>query len=483
MVDRDADRVATGAASPARPEWPVLQQPRPEVRPTPVAPVPGRDAPSGWRAPDATGGAHTVAGPSSGSVIRTVAQDPVYRSVFLILVVQGIVFGSVMPLMPLWAQDRLGAGSVEVGTISVVSSLVTTVFGLAYGMFTDRSRRRVAWLVAAYAAALPLRVALAYVTDLVLGAAMYAVTGMAMFVLYYAIIGDWLRLRRDPRSAEILNVVRLGFTFGWMAGAFGGGRMVSTIGYEGMFLATGALHAVSLAMLSLGVRDAPPPTEERSVGANDEVPIWRELARPAVRWYLVTSIFTGAASVARMALLPLYLREVVGAGPDEIGALFGVVPVYEIPVSLLAGLVVARLGVPRLMLAGIGTGVAYYCLVALTTSYMPFLVIEALFAILVTATFGFGLIHVQALMPRRGGTAVAAYNAAGSIGPVVAAPTLGWVADNLGWVPVYLGSAGIMALALLTMWLSYRASEAERLLALGREAGQQASPSHQGGRS
>ena len=409
-------------------------------------------------------------GRGSRGPVGVVLNDTVYRSIFLILVVQGVMFGGQMPFMPLWAKDQLGAGSVEVGTISLVSSLVTTAFGLAYGIVTDRTRRRVIWIIAAYAIALPVRIALAYVTSLVVGAVMYALIGLAMFVLYYAILGDWLRHRQDPQRAEVMNIVRLGFTIGWLTGAFGAGWFVTRFGYDGMFLGTAVLHAVSMVLLVTGVRDAPTP-DDRATGSpaqgHDSSPVWLDLARPAVAWYLLTSICTGAASVARMTLLPLYLRGVVNADADSIGVVFGIEPVYEIPVSLLAGAVVGRLGVERLMLIGLGAGILYFAAVAVTSTFVPFLVIEALYAVVVTATFGFGLVHVQNLMPRRGGMAIAAYNAAGTVGPLVAAPGLGWVADNIGWTPVYVTASVLMAVAMATMWMSDRASRAERLLRSG----------------
>lgn len=396
--------------------------------------------------------------------VAIVLNDRVYRTIFLILVVQGVMFGGQMPFMPLWAKDQLGAGSVEVGTVALVSSLVTTGFGLAYGIVTDRTRRRVSWIVAAYAVALPARVALAYVTSLAVGAVLYALVGMAMFVLFYAILGDWLRHRQDPQRAEVMNIVRLGFTLGWLTGAFGAGWFVTRFGYDGMFLGTAVLHALSMALLVTGVRDAPLPDQVGWATEAQGTPLWVDLVRPAVAWYLITTICTGAASVARMTLLPLYLRDVVRADADAVGIVFGIEPVYEIPVSLLAGAVVGRLGVERLMLVGISAGVLYFGAVAFTTTFLPFLAIEALYAVVVTATFGFGLVHVQNLMPRRGGTAIAAYNAAGTVGPLFAAPGLGWVADNVGWTSVYVAAAVLMAIALGTMWMSDRANRSEGLL-------------------
>jgi MFS family permease len=388
--------------------------------------------------------------------------------VFLILVVQGVMFGGQMPFMPLWAKDQLGATSAMVGTISLVSSLVTTAFTLAFGYVTDRTGKRVRWIVVAYVIALPVRIALAFVTSFVVGAIMYSLIGMAMFVLYYAILGDWLQYRQSTQRAEVMNIVRLGFTIGWLTGAFGAGWFVTRFGYDGMFIATAVLHATSIVLLVTGVRDAPNSGmqlgPDRLASDEDTTPLWVDLVRPAVAWYLLTSICTGAASVARMTLLPLFLRDVVRADADAIGVVFGIEPVYEIPVSLLAGAVVGRLGVERLMTIGIGAGVVYFAAVAATSTFLPFLILEALYAVVVTATFGFGLVHVQNLMPRRGGMAIAAYNATGTIGPLIAAPGLGWMADNVGWVQVYVTAATLMAFGLATMWTSERANRVDRLL-------------------
>ena len=58
-----------------------------------------------------------------------------------------------------------------------------------------------------------------------------------------------------------VNIVRLGFTLGWLTGAFGAGWFVTRFGYDGMFLGTAVLHALSMALLVTGVRDAPLPDQ------------------------------------------------------------------------------------------------------------------------------------------------------------------------------------------------------------------------------
>ena len=165
-----------------------------------------------------------------------------------------------------------------------------------------------------------------------------------------------------------------------------------------------------------------------------------------------------------MTMLPLYLRNVVKVDTDSVGIVFGIEPVYEIPISLLAATIVRRYGVAPVLYIGIAAGVFYFGAIAFTSTFAPFLAIEILYAIVVTATFGFGIVHVQSLLPKRGGTAIAVYNAASTVGPVVAAPALGYVAENIGWSPVFVIASVLMAVACGTFMMSDRAGRRAGLL-------------------
>ncbi len=402
----------------------------------------------------------------SGGAIEAVMTDPVFRSIFIILIIQGVALGSQMPFMPLWATERLGVGPVEVGTISLVTSLATAAFGLSYGVVTDRTRRRVPWLVVAFGLAIPLRIAIAWTENFIIGTLLYAAISVAMFTLFFAILGDWFRHRKDERGAEITNIVRLGFTIGWLTGSFAAGRVVAMVGFDGLFLTTAVLQVLSFAVLALGVRDAPftniaPVVEVDGVVAKS---VWHDLIRAPMAWYLLTTMCTGAASVARMTMLPLYLRDVVKVDTESVGIVFGIEPVYEIPISLLAASVVRRYGVVPFLFIGNAAGIFYFGAIAFTSTFAPFLAIEVLYAIVVTATFGFGIVHAQNLLPKRGGTAIAVYNAASMVGPVVAAPALGYVAENIGWSPVFVIASVLMAVACGTFFMSDRAGRRAGLL-------------------
>ena len=112
--------------------------------------------------------------------------------------------------------------------------------------------------------------------------------------------------------------------------------MVALYGFEGLFLTTAVLQVLSFAVLVSGVRDAPFVTNAPVADAGGVVAksVWHDLMQAPMAWYLLTTVCTGAASVARMTMLPLYLRNVVKVDTDAVGIVFGIEPVYEIPIYI-----------------------------------------------------------------------------------------------------------------------------------------------------
>ncbi|HEV2125666.1 MAG TPA: MFS transporter, partial [Chloroflexota bacterium] len=189
--------------------------------------------------------------------VPTTLGDPLYRALFPVLVAQGVIFGGQTPFTPLWAKEVLGADTVGAGVLQAWAALLAVCFGLAYGLRSDRTRRRTRWLLVAFLLGIPARLALPWVTEYWLGVALNAVATMGTFSLVFALLGDWLRYRQEQQSAQIHSTVRLAFALGWQIGAAGAGIVVARFGYGGLFLLTAALQAVTVLCVIWGVRDAP----------------------------------------------------------------------------------------------------------------------------------------------------------------------------------------------------------------------------------
>src|SRR5687767_6813998 len=134
------------------------------------------------------------------------------------LLVLGFGSGGAFSFVSLWAAQVLGADAVQVGLIRTVAGLVAVVVGVAIGYASDRSRRRVPWIVGGMAMSALGWVGVAMARDYVLGVAAYTLTGIGNYTVVFALLGDWLRHRRDPDATVVNSNVRLAFAIGWVAG-------------------------------------------------------------------------------------------------------------------------------------------------------------------------------------------------------------------------------------------------------------------------
>jgi len=79
--------------------------------------------------------------------------------------------------------------------------------------------------------------------------------------------------------------------------------------------------------------------------------------------------------------------------------------------------------------------------------------LEPLFALTVATTNGVGILHVQTVLPKREGTALALYNLGFQFGPVATSPILGYLAEQSGWGSAFAASA-VLALTSAIVFLA-----------------------------
>jgi SET family sugar efflux transporter-like MFS transporter len=323
---------------------------------------------------------------------------------------------------------------------------------LGLGAGTDRSGRRVGWLLATQALAVASWVGLALTTSYPGAVALNPLAGVGGSALVFALLGDWLRHRREPRAAEVHRTVRFALAVGFLAGPVLGGVLVGRFGFTALFLGTALAMALGMALSMRFFRDAPPAPAPATAAA----PVAPRGYGPFAL-YTAASVVAFAALPSRFVLLPLFMTERLGGTTEMVGALFTFAVVCELPLYLLAGRLHPRTGPVALLLGGFGAQALYFAGVTLATGFWILVAIEPLFAFAVATTSGIGLLYVQELLPRHTGTAVASAGAAFQLGPVLSAPLLGYLSMSLGWSGAFLASAALSVLGAAILVLSARA--------------------------
>jgi SET family sugar efflux transporter-like MFS transporter len=192
-----------------------------------------------------------------------------------------------------------------------------------------------------------------------------------------------------------------------------------------MMLTALAFALVALPLLLLGGTPAAP----RRVAAGEGV---GRLTRPML---LVAASFTlfHTAMLSGSVALPLYVTRTLERPDSSVGLLFSVCALVEVPAALSVLLLPARVRKQRVILLGMLLFVAYFLLVAVSSS-MPLLIGTQVARGVALAVVGaVGITYMQDLIPQATGRATALFANTLTIGSLISGIVAGATAQALGY--------------------------------------------------
>lgn len=315
------------------------------------------------------------------------------RVVWRVVLIVGIAqlgFATVLPLLPLYLTERLGASVKLVGLVIATFALVETFFKTAWGGLADRVGRRpvmaAGLLLSALAPALMslLRVPVLFVPLRLLDGAGSA----AVWPPAAAAIGDHAQPSRRAEAMGLLNVAFLGgIAFGPSLGLFVAGFTGDV--RAGFYTASGLLVVAAVLALWLLPPAAPPHTAPavRS-GTGSVLPADPPPARPqavldafcSAPGLLGLYLIAFAQMFAAGMLIPIaaiYAKQVVGLREEAIGAIFLLVTASVAAATVPAGRLADRAGRPALVQLGMVCGALGMWLIP-ATNRLPGLIAAAI---------------------------------------------------------------------------------------------------------
>jgi len=410
--------------------------------------------------------------------LRPVRDIRAVPTLFLIVVVDLIGFGLVIPLLPFYAV-RFAASPQEVTALVAIYSLTQLVTAPLWGRLSDRIGRRPVLLVSLAASALAyLWLGAATALWMLFAARAFAGACAGNIAAAQAYIAD---ITRPEERARGMGLIGAAFGLGFMIGPALGGLLagndpvaadLESPAWVAAGLSALALLGVALLLpesLSTDRLGGAPPSGR--VGAVLSVLRRPVLSRLILVNFLVILAFAGMQSVFAIWAMPQ-----LGWGPGQVGYVFAYVGLVS---AILQGGLIGRLtryfGEERLLLCGLA-------LIAAGLLLMPF--VHHL-TVLVTAVtglaLGMGLMQptINSLISRRAGReeqgeVMGVSQSAGSLarvlGPLAAGLSFAAFGRNS---PYYLAAALVTVTLLLALKLP-RCSAASRHAetgSLGREGG------------
>ena len=293
-----------------------------------------------------------------------------------------------------WLMASLGASALLVALLQSAASLPSFMLAMPSGALTDLVDRRRILVVAQ---------ALMSVVGLVLGVALLAGLASPGILLAGAFaVGVTLALRLPAHSAlvqEVLPRASLPRAVVWNGAAMNAARtigpviagaIIASAGPAFAFLAMGLAMLVVTVVLARWPRPRTPAStlpSERFIGA---MRVGLQFARetPAVRAALIRGGCYFLTAVALVALLPVVVRDRLGAGPNTYTLLFGLFGLGAVALAFTIGVLRQRLSRDGMIATGIVLQTGAALAFALTTNV-------AILAVAMVAS-GFAWISVAA---------------------------------------------------------------------------------------
>jgi MFS transporter, SET family, sugar efflux transporter len=249
---------------------------------------------------------------------------------------------------------------------------------------------------------------------------------MAAFPQLFTLARTHLDLSAGGSARRGTPALRSVWSLAWAIGPMIGAAVLAWQGYRGLLVLTAlafALVAVPLLLLG-GTPAAPPPTAAGDAGTR--------LTRPML---LAAASFTlfHTAMLSGSVALPLYLTRTLERPDRDVGLLFSVCALVEVPAALSLTLLPARVRKQWVILPGMVLFVAYFLLVAASSS-MPLLVGTQVARGVALAVVGaLGITYVQDLLPRATGRATALFANTLTTGSLISGILAGATAQALGY--------------------------------------------------
>ena len=376
--------------------------------------------------------------------------SPLIWLVFLVIVIDLVGFGLVIPLLPFMA-PALGGDSSDIAFIMITYAIGAALIAPLWGRFSDRAGRRQALVLA-----------------LVCSCAAYVVTALAD-TLWQVYLGRALSglaagslpvatalmadLSPPERRAKAMGLVGTAFGLGLIAGPVLGGLLTGDSQSFALPFYTAAV--MSLVAAAFAQTMLPPQmvksTDARSESAVTQSPV--SVLKPRRNKLLLMQYVTHTCSVSAIIyLFPLWVAYAFDWGPKEVGYFFGVVGVAMIMLQggllalltkLFGHLNVLRVGSVIFALS------LFVVAVSETTLWMPLMILLAFSGSTVCLPL-LNAISSEIVEANYRGRMMGMTASASSIGRIVGPLFAAGLLSSQGFSIAWLGSA--LMVLLLVFW-------------------------------
>ncbi|MFF2890219.1 sugar efflux transporter [Paenibacillus sp. NPDC057967] len=364
--------------------------------------------------------------------------------IMVINIFMGISHAFVLPFNSLFGIDEVGMSNTTFGIFMLVSSLCGIVLSTGIAKLSDRVPDRKFILILCSVAGIIGYLGFAYSRDyyvLLIFSSVFLGIASSTFAQVFA-IGREALTRSDVPAKQVplyMNMLRTIFALSWTVGPAIASYVLLFMGFTGLFVVAATCNAVVAIVALLFLHRRKDAAGAKSEQAN--IPLKKIVFQPTIFINLVAFTFISAATTLSSMNMAQFVTKVLGGGKEDIGIIFSIPPIFEIPFMLGFGYMATRMKSDRLIRLGALLALVYFCLLFFANSTWHIFSVQILSAAYISITSGIAITYFQDFLPEMPGTATNLYSNSSKVGNMLGFLLFGLIADAFGYRNVYLACA------------------------------------------
>ena len=384
--------------------------------------------------------------------IMTMARrmNGVYAAFMLVAFMMGVAGALQAPTLSLFLSREVGAQPFWIGlfyTVNAIAGIGVSLW-LAKRSDSQGDRRKLIIFCCLMAIGNALLFAFNrhYLTLITCGVLLASLANTAMPQLF-ALAREYA----DNSAREVVmfsSVMRAQLSLAWVIGPPLAFMLALNYGFTVMFSIAAGIFTLSLVLIAFML----PSVARVELPSENALSMQGGWQDSNVRMLFVASTLMWTCNTMYIIDMPLWISSDLGL-PDKLaGILMGTAAGLEIPMMLIAGYYMKRIGKRLLMLIAIVSGMCFYASVLMATTPAVELELQILNAIFLGILCGIGMLYFQDLMPEKIGSATTLYANTSRVGWIIAGSVDGimveiWSYHALFWLAI--GMLGIAMICLL----------------------------------
>jgi SET family sugar efflux transporter-like MFS transporter len=382
--------------------------------------------------------------------IRQLLRQPGFAGMLAATLALGMGFSFVFPFLSLWGTQKVGFTPLQFGAFMTSMAACAVTASTVLARLSDlRLPRKTVLLLGSGCGTLGY-VGFAFVNRpalLVLIAVTLIAVASVCFSQLFAATRDWFAVDGvvTEEVAITLSIVRVSFSFAWTVGPALAAAIVVRYGFTGLFLGAAALYFAFFLGVARFLPRHPRVAAHALAAARSSV--WQTLRRPDIAGYFAAFVLVFAAFSMNMMNLPLAVTQALGGSAGQLGYVFGMGPLVEIPLMLWFGQLAARGRQLSLIRVGGVTALLYFLLLMGAGRVWHVCLIQTLSGMSFAILGNVAIVFFQDLLPEQPGLATTVFANSSNVGNLLGYLLFGALAGPLGPRGLFAVCASAAALA------------------------------------